>query len=96
MGCFRDGSEFCEDHYVVDLGNSPQVEELGGMSALENCEVYEDAGATTFIFSIPSTPMDGYHYNLVSGEKIFLTLAYSRSDDFSSHSVERFQLQIQL
>lgn len=96
MGCFRDGSEFCEDHYVVDLGNYPQVEELGGMPALETCEVYEESGTTTFIFSMPSTSMDGYHYNLVAGEKIFITIAYSRSDDFSSHSVQRFQMQIVL
>lgn len=96
MGAFRDGYSVCEDRYVVNLGEYPQVETLGGNSAIEYSEVTENNGRTEMHFAIPSTSSDGYHYNFEEGQSIFVTLAFSRSDDFTHHSAIRVQMELKV
>ncbi|MGB0402881.1 MAG: DOMON domain-containing protein [Salibacteraceae bacterium] len=94
MGCFRDGQSFCEDRYMVNLREKTLVEELGGNIAIEEFEILENNGITEMYFTIASTPFDGYHYNLNEGEPVFVSLGFSRSDDFEQRAVMQFEAKI--
>jgi len=94
MGSFSGGIATCEDHTVIDLRNHVPVEDVGGSNALISCDVIESNGYTELFFSLPATAYDGYHYNFEEGEEMFVTISYSRNDDFISHPVKQVQIRI--
>jgi|GEM_PF-3374694 len=94
MGSFDSGLSKCEDHTVIDINNHVQVEELGGSNSLIACDVIESDGYTQMFFTLPTTAYDGYHYNFIEGEEMFVTVSYSQNDDFLSHPIKRTQFRV--
>ena len=96
MGVAEFGFFEISDRFVVDIGNHQSIEDLGGNDVLFNRKVTENSSGTTMEFTIPLSPNDPYHYAMRKDDVIYLTLAYSHSDDLTHHSAQRETVKIKL
>jgi len=96
MAAQRNGKTAIEDQYITSLGTHPTVDDLGGSSHIAEASIDDFGNGKRLILKIQATPQDNFHYLLKSNQRIYLTLAYSTSTDFSHHSRQRESIWIQL
>ena len=96
MGAVDDKGVRVEEFYVVGHGNQQPVQTLGGEAAVNTFLGIENAGGTSFHFSINTQIQDAYRYDLREGSKIWLICAYSMQDDFGHHAIMRRHVQVTL
>lgn len=91
------GTVKAEDQYIERAGVHPTVDALGGISHLIDAQVYAlKDGRQQISLQLNPLAQDRFHYALKSGQRIYLTLAYSRFADFQHHSVQRESAWISL
>ncbi|MEL6484716.1 MAG: DOMON domain-containing protein, partial [Bacteroidota bacterium] len=74
------------DLFVKGAGNPVKDSENGGKNTISIKKGTEDGGYTKIHFSIPLDSGDPNDFVHVLGQKAWLILAYSVSDDFDHHS----------
>lgn len=94
MASIRDELTTISDRYVVALGNHQAMSELGVESKVILIDAQESDSGTEIIFQLDTRGDDAYHYELQEGKPIYLTMAYSREDDFGHHSAMRTSTKI--
>lgn len=94
MASIKDDLTTISDRYVVALGNHQAMSELGAESKVVLIDAQESDSGTEIIFQLDTRGDDGYHYELQEGKPIYLTMAYSREDDFGHHSAMRTSTKI--
>jgi hypothetical protein len=92
----QESSVKSEEFYVVAMGNPQPVSKLGSSNQHVNVSGEEDNEKTTVSFSMPTTKIDDKHYNLKSGDTIWLICAFSMEDEFDHHSRMRKHVRITL
>ena len=92
----RDGKAYLSDRFVVGFGDHQSVEDLGGESRARLLLAEETAAGTDVRFSIPASPRDEHHYDLLPNTQRYLIAAYSVSDDLDHHSRQREHLLLAL
>ena len=75
------------DYIQQENESFKRVGDLGGQSHVSNVQGMEGSRGTTVMFSIATTPKDSMHYTLQNNKELFVTFAYSKSDDFNSKPV---------
>ncbi len=92
----RNGKPYLSDRYVVGFGDHRSVEELGGEIRAHLLVAEEFSTGTHVRFSIPASPRDEHHYNLLPNTERYLIAAYSVSDDLDHHSRQRAHMLFEL
>lgn len=82
IGGVGDGKPKVEEHYMVRSALDKTIENAGGKKIISDATVTEETGTTTLRFRIPKVADDIFHYDLIPGQKIWMTCAYSENDDF--------------
>ena len=91
----KDGSSAME-YYVVSAGNPKPVKTLGSKEQLITYTTEEMDGKTHVRFSLPTTAVDNYHFNLRPNTTLWLICAYSMEDEFEHHSRMRKHIRVTL
>ena len=84
------------EHYIHHPGHYQQIEELNGTNHIEMPDGEETDRLTRIAFSLPLNIPSQYRKSLKAGQSYYLTLAYSREDNFQHHSVMRTSLFVTL
>ena len=95
MAAVRDGELVVEEH-IAQPPDHPRRQDLGGTPGLVSSEGHESEGATTVRFSLKLDTGDSVAPKLRAGDRIGLTLAWSRDDDFGHHSARRELVPVEL
>ncbi|MBV6647876.1 MAG: hypothetical protein KI790_20620, partial [Cyclobacteriaceae bacterium] len=89
FGAVEDGFVMIEDHCVTAYGQHRSLFDLASSSSIRDFDCYEANGKTAMSFSLPTDTRCKYAFDLNKGQKIYIWLAYSESDDFNHHSRKR-------
>ena len=83
VGGVGNGFAKVEENYMVRSTLQKSIESAGGKTAISDANVMEENGKTVMRFKIPKVSQDIYHYDLLPGQKIWITCAFSENDDFN-------------
>lgn len=89
LGKMVQGKAEIVEHYTLSPGDYKSLTQLGVAAAVSDAEGSEVGQTTMLKFSLPLTPASKYQKELQSGSHYYLTMAYSREDDFQHHSIMR-------
>ncbi len=93
---YPSGKLLVQDRVIVRAGTHRAKVDLGLADRLAKRSGCPESGGTTIAFSIPTAATDEYSYDLLSGQKIHLLLAYSQERPFKHHSFMRTHLYLML
>jgi hypothetical protein len=96
MGRVRNKQAEVVEHYTQNPGNYRPITDLGGQSLVHGVNGKESDHKTVVRFSVPTKAQTAYRSDFFPGKKYFLTLAFSREDDFQHHSIMRTSVKITL
>lgn len=96
MGCVKENLADISEHFTFSPGNYKSYKELGFESQLKIISGKETATHTMLHFTVPIKAFNKYHKNLNQNKTYYMTLAYSRSDDYKHHSMMRNSIKIKL
>ncbi|WP_456459487.1 DOMON domain-containing protein [Reichenbachiella sp.] len=82
------------EHTVLSHGVYRPIEEV--LTSVADVEGIENMIASRIQFSLPTSNYAKHAKMLEEGQQIYMTLAYSESDDFQHHSIMRTTVQVQL
>jgi hypothetical protein len=96
MGRVRNGRAEVVEHYTHSSGNYQPITTLGESSLISTVEGEELDHTTVIRYAIPIHPPTRYRKDLAPGNSYFMTLAFSREDDFQHHSMMRTSVNVTL
>ena len=92
----KNGKVEARDLRTVAMGDPRTDESLGGSNDITNVSGREENGHTYINFEYPLHSGDKHDYPLTSGEKTWVILAWSVSDDWDHHSRMRQHVELKL
>ncbi len=96
MAKVEDGYVNVTEHKVLRPGQYIPVIETNGKSMIFDCQGYESGDSTHVSFSVPTGLGGEFQKDLSPSLDYYLTIAFSRSDDFQHHSIMRTQTSVKL
>ncbi len=96
MGAVDYGTVIISEFYTHRPGDYQSIKSLDGTDQLGDRGGEETVRGSMFSFSLPLGEGDRHRKSLCAGQTYYLTLAYSREDDFQHHSMMRTALEITL
>ena len=84
------------EYFVLNPGNPKPVKSLGSQEQLIAYSTKEMDGKTQVRFSLPTTAVDDYHFDLGPNTTLWLICAYSMEDEFEHHSRMRKHVKVTL
>ncbi|MEP4533818.1 MAG: DOMON domain-containing protein [Cyclobacteriaceae bacterium] len=96
MGAVTNGRLMVDEHYVFAPGDYRSFESIGFPVHLSDILGEESRSGTTIRFKLPADMMTRYTKLLSEGANFYLTMAFSREDDFRHHSMMRTSIKIKL
>lgn len=84
------------EYYVVGPGNPKPIQSMGSQEQLITYTTQEIKGHTQVTFSLPTSALDDYHFDLKPNTSIWLICAYSMEDEFEHHSRMRKHVKVTL
>lgn len=96
MGRIKNNRGELSEHFTFSLGNYKSHQELNFESQLKLISSNETKTNSKLHFTVPIKAYNEYHKDLHKGQQYYMTLAFSRDDDYQHHSMMRTSIKIKL